>query len=64
MKFIVEINEHMKQIFSKVLGTEDPKMIADELHKIILAELEWNSNYSKHFKGSEAEFSVYAEQQN
>lgn len=62
MKFVVEMNEQMKQMFIKVLGTEDPKMIADEIHNIILAELEWNSNYSKHFKGSEAEFHVYPQE--
>ena len=59
MKFTIEINGNMQQVFKKVLGTDDAKAIADEIHKMILAEMEWNSNYSKHFKGSEAEFYVY-----
>jgi|GEM_PF-6229651 len=59
MKFVIEMNKGAQEIFRKVLGTDDAKAIADEIHKIILAEMEWNSNYSKHFKGSEAEFYVY-----
>lgn len=59
MKFVIEMNKSTQEIFRKVLGTADAKAIADEIHKIILAEMEWNSNYSKHFKGSEAEFYVY-----
>ena len=59
MKFVIEMNKSTQEIFRKVLGTDDAKAIADEIHKIILAEMEWNSNYSKHFKGSEAEFYVY-----
>lgn len=44
----------------KVLGTEDPKAIADDIFNIILAEFEWNSEYKNAWRQLEGvEWFVY-----
>lgn len=45
-KFVVELNKDAIHIFQKVLKTRDPHKIADDIHKILLAEFEWNSEYT------------------
>lgn len=47
MKFTLELNRDTERPFEKVLGTHDPDAIADDIHKILLAEFEWNGEYSK-----------------
>jgi len=46
-KLTIELNQEAVRLFAEVLGSDDPQAIADDIHAILLSELEWNSSYTR-----------------
>ena len=50
VKLTIELDKDAEPVFVDVLGARDAQAVADNIHAILLAEFEWNNEYTNDWR--------------